>query len=217
MQRRIVTSHESPSRGSSPPRRKEDGGGGQLRPSPLGAHAASSSPTAADYQKSASRRRVLFILGPILAILLIIHLVSPSRTSGGGGSGLSGRGGSHILPGFGSRSSASRRTDAYRLNAQRKAKSAASGAWMSWFSIFLSTARQGETGDGRVRHRARGGGSRPIVGFSPLQLDRLAHALCRPVAGYTCTLQKSPNADTHRCYPPLLLSNPALTGPTRAT
>lgn len=84
------------------------------------------SPTAADYQKSASRRRVLFILGPILAILLIIHLVSPSRTSGAGGSGLSGRGGSHILPGFGSRSSASRRTDAYRLNAQRKAKSAAS-------------------------------------------------------------------------------------------
>ena len=124
MQRRIVTSHESPSRGGSPPRRREDSGRG---PSPLSSSSTmnSSSSSSAEYQNSASRRRVLFILGPILAILLVIHLLSPARSDAGAG----GLGGARnaLLPGFGPRSGQSRRTDILNAAKRQRAKSAASG------------------------------------------------------------------------------------------
>lgn len=121
LQRRIVTSHESPSRSSSPPplsqSRRLAGGPSSSK----GEYAPLNSAASAEYSKSASRKRVLFILGPILFILFIIHLLSPSS-----GSDSSGSNGRNHLPGFGPRSSASRRTD--RINAARqRQKSAASG------------------------------------------------------------------------------------------
>jgi hypothetical protein len=133
LQRRIVTSHESPSRSGSPPplsgARRAGGKGGDYASlhQPPNANAA-------EYSKTASRRRVLFILGPILAILFIIHLLSPSN-----GDGNSNNGRSH-LPGFGPRSAASRRTD--RINAARqRQKSAASGGLQNHTSSLLPFLR----------------------------------------------------------------------------
>lgn len=126
LQRRIVTSHESPSRSSSPPPLSQSRrlGGGGPSSSSKGEYASLNNPSSLEYNKSASRKRVLFILGPILFILFIIHLLSPSSSNDLNGS----NGRNHLLPGFGPRSTASRRTD--RINAARqRQKSAASGEW----------------------------------------------------------------------------------------
>ena len=133
LQRRIVTSHESPSRSSSPPplsssSRRTLGSKNEYASLPNDYPSGIKPSTTA-----ASRKRVLFILGPILFILFIIHLLS--NNGNGSNDGSLGKSGHH-LPGFGApRSSASRRTD--RINAARqRQKSAASGELFA-FSILL--------------------------------------------------------------------------------
>lgn len=140
LQRRIVTSHESPSRSSSPPP-LSNAASRRAAPSSSnkgGDYAPLGSSSGGEYGKAstaaASRKRVLFILGPILFILFIIHSLSSSG-NGSNGDGSNGKGGNHHLPGFGPRSSASRRTD--RINAARqRQKSAASGQFPSFLTCF---------------------------------------------------------------------------------
>lgn len=117
LQRRIVTSHDTRSDGSSAPLlRGRDGS----RDGPGGPRGSNANAAALDYQKQASRRRVFIILGPILLVLFIIHLVSPSSRLQQGQLG--------NLPGFGLKSGQSRRTDMLRSQAARqRQKSVAEG------------------------------------------------------------------------------------------
>ena len=86
--------------------------------SPHVGHASSSSRSASSGTSASPVRRLLYGVGAVFGLFLFLHFVSPSRSS------LSSMRNAN-LPGFGFKSSLSRRTD-YHLRYDRKRKSAAS-------------------------------------------------------------------------------------------